>query len=319
MPAPSLWTRRRPKRPSARWLPIVVPVLLCWSFAANDARAQAPAEESEDSKALPVARAKPRPRLFGRLLGQKPEPDPEPLPKLPPEATKPPGAAPPQTKAGDRPPEDKAVVPSQFSNYIGYSYENVDNVPVGSESNESFLRRLIKAYRDEPKAPEPPNPDAPPERRGLPAPFTAPPMPFSDFIGPTIGVNDTSVFPLMDALYRGPNGEAWKQSKFKIYGWADPSYNASTSRNSNAPLAYNIAPNSLQMSQQVVIIERTMDTVQQDHFDWGFRFTNLYGIDYRFTTAKGYFSDQLLKHNHLYLDQVFLAQRRDPDSLGLAQ
>ena len=34
--------------------------------------------------------------------------------------------------------------------------------------------------------------------------------------------------------------------------------------------------------------------------DWGFKLTNLYGIDYRYTTAKGWFSDQLLKHNNLY-------------------
>jgi hypothetical protein len=34
--------------------------------------------------------------------------------------------------------------------------------------------------------------------------------------------------------------------------------------------------------------------------DWGFRFTNLYGIDYRYTTAKGYLSEQLLNHNNLY-------------------
>ena len=34
--------------------------------------------------------------------------------------------------------------------------------------------------------------------------------------------------------------------------------------------------------------------------DWGFKVTNLFGIDYRYTTAKGWFSDQLLKHNNLY-------------------
>ena len=42
------------------------------------------------------------------------------------------------------------------------------------------------------------------------------------------------------------------------------------------------------------------DSVQTENYDWGFKFTNLYGIDYRYTTAKGYFSDQLLKHNNLY-------------------
>jgi hypothetical protein len=40
--------------------------------------------------------------------------------------------------------------------------------------------------------------------------------------------------------------------------------------------------------------------VQTDHFDWGFRLTSLYGIDYRYTTSEGNFSDQLLKNNRLY-------------------
>ena len=36
------------------------------------------------------------------------------------------------------------------------------------------------------------------------------------------------------------------------------------------------------------------------HFDWGYHLTAFYGIDYRFTTAKGYFSQQLLKFNRQY-------------------
>jgi Putative beta-barrel porin-2, OmpL-like. bbp2 len=53
--------------------------------------------------------------------------------------------------------------------------------------------------------------------------------------------------------------------------------------------------------------ERQPDTVQKDHFDWGFRITNLYGIDYRFTTAKGYFSHQLLGKNYEYGDDLVMA------------
>ena len=40
--------------------------------------------------------------------------------------------------------------------------------------------------------------------------------------------------------------------------------------------------------------------VQTDHIDWGFRSVHLYGIDYRYTTAGGWFSQQLLYHNNLY-------------------
>ncbi len=42
------------------------------------------------------------------------------------------------------------------------------------------------------------------------------------------------------------------------------------------------------------------DTVQTDHFDWGFRVSGLYGLDYRYTTSKGIFSNQLLGENNKY-------------------
>ena len=62
----------------------------------------------------------------------------------------------------------------------------------------------------------------------------------------------------------------------------------------NSPAAYAEVPNPFQLDQLTLYVERTPDTIQTDHFDWGFRFTNLYGLDYRFTTADGYFSKQLL-------------------------
>ena len=208
-------------------------------------------------------------------------------------------AAPAKPSADRSAKPDPAVIPAQGVNQNQTSYVNTGDVAVGSQADKGFGARLFDAYFGPVDPPEPEDP-AHPSRRGYPAPFQAPPMPFSDFIGPTIGVNDTSVFPLMDALYKGRNGQAWKDSRFKIYGWVDPSYNASTSKNSNIPLTYNIVPNKLELSQAILIFERVLDTAQTDHFDWGFRFTNLYGIDFRYTTAKGYFSDQLLKHNHLY-------------------
>jgi hypothetical protein len=37
--------------------------------------------------------------------------------------------------------------------------------------------------------------------------------------------------------------------------------------------------------------------VQQDHMDWGYRFSMIYGSDYRYTTSYGLASQQLLKYN----------------------
>ena len=52
-------------------------------------------------------------------------------------------------------------------------------------------------------------------------------------------------------------------------------------------------PNSFQLDQLVYKLEREIDWVQTDHIDWGFKTTGLYGIDYRYTTAGGVFSQQL--------------------------
>ena len=105
----------------------------------------------------------------------------------------------------------------------------------------------------------------------------------------------------MTALYGGKHGDAWKKSRIAVYGWINAGFNFSTSSQAhglygNAPSGYNQIPNSFQLDQAVLYIERQPDTVQTDHFDWGFRLGQIYGLDYRFTTAKGYFSQQLLNH-----------------------
>jgi hypothetical protein len=89
-------------------------------------------------------------------------------------------------------------------------------------------------------------------------------------------------------------------SRTKIYGWVAPSFNVSTSGKDNFPVTYDIFPNRIELNQAVIYLERLPNTVQKTHFDWGYHLTAFYGIDYRFTTAKGYFSQQLLLENHQY-------------------
>ena len=216
-----------------------------------------------------------------------------------PGAARPPIPLPPAARPyADLVKEDPAVAPARFQ---GRGQDDTTTPPAAVDSNPdaSFGRRLIDAYFPPKDAPTPP-PTPGVSRRGLPSPFQSPPFPFSDYIGPLIGTRDETVWPLMNALYAGKNGQAWKDSRIKIYGWFDPSVTFGTSKNSNIPMAYNIVPNKLELSQAILIFERQVDTAQTDHADFGFKVTNLYGIDYRYTTAKGYFSDQLLKHNHLY-------------------
>jgi hypothetical protein len=142
--------------------------------------------------------------------------------------------------------------------------------------------------------------DAP--RRAPPSPWDSPPFPTSEYQGyPLIGVPmSSSVHPLMEALYRGPNGDWLQDNRLEVHGWVTTGGNWSNATKSNLPSAYWIVPNSLQLDQAVIKFEREVDSVQTDHIDWGFKSVSLYGIDYRYTTAGGWFSQQLLYHNSLY-------------------
>jgi hypothetical protein len=131
--------------------------------------------------------------------------------------------------------------------------------------------------------------------RSLPSPLPSPPFPTSDWDGaPLVGVDATpSNWPLQKAL-------GASNSKVKFYGWADVGGNLSTSKNSNAPASYDLVPNSVQLDQFLIQVTKQPDMAQTNHFDWGFLATGIFGTDYRYTTAKGIFSNQLLKHNNLY-------------------
>jgi|HubBroStandDraft_6_1064221.scaffolds.fasta_scaffold85957_1 hypothetical protein len=114
-------------------------------------------------------------------------------------------------------------------------------------------------------------------RRALPQPFDPLFPSGGEFLGPTIGV------PTAAGL--------------RAYGWLNAGLEASTSAHSNFPLSYNDVPNAPELDQFVFRFERQPDTVQTDHFDWGFRVSNLYGADYRWTTMQGFLSNQLLLRN----------------------
>jgi hypothetical protein len=158
----------------------------------------------------------------------------------------------------------------------------------------NFFERLVQFYKQDWAGKNPAGPS--PAKRGLPAPLDSPPFPSSDWIyggAPDIGAPDGNTYPLMSALNL-------ENSRTKIYGWVATSINFSTSGTNNFPVSYDIFPNKIELNQAVIYIERLPDTVQNDHFDWGYHLTAFYGIDYRFTTAKGYFSQQLLKFNRQY-------------------
>src|SRR5262249_58178152 len=57
-----------------------------------------------------------------------------------------------------------------------------------------------------------------------------------------------------------------------------------------------------ELDQLVVRAERQLDSVQQDHIDIGFRSSLLFGIDYRYMVAGGWWPGdrEFLVHNMLY-------------------
>jgi hypothetical protein len=175
---------------------------------------------------------------------------------------------------------------------------------------DNVFQRLVNYYKLEWGQPGPPtDPNAPPGRRDYwPAtPETTPPMPFTEwpYGGVTpFGVTRTGSVdsPLMAAIANTGVGHWLNDAGIQVYGWIDPGFNISSSHvqpGGNAPAAYMYTPNTVQLDQAVLYIDRFPDTVQKDHLDWGMRISALYGENYRYTTSYGLFSDQFLKQNNI--------------------
>jgi hypothetical protein len=171
-----------------------------------------------------------------------------------------------------------------------------------------FWTRLINYYALEwGHADAPPDPSAPPSRRPgwTPQPVSTPPYPYTEwpYGGSTnIGVTRPNSVdsPLMQAMSKTMLGQALNEAHVQVYGWVNFGGNVSTNTvkpGGNWPAAYMYTPNTVQLDQAVLYIERLPDTVQKDHVDWGFRVSGLFGENYRYTTAYGLGSYQLLNHN----------------------
>jgi hypothetical protein len=176
--------------------------------------------------------------------------------------------------------------------------------PSASAPDNGFFHRLGRAYvadwaNNGPATAIPQQP-----RRGTPPPIFSPPYPAADWpIGGTtvIGAPDGQTYPLMQAINRN-------SSQDKIYGYIEIGGNGSTNNKgsaaagitANAPAAYDVYPNQVQLDQLALYFERVEDTAQKAHFDYGYRLTLLYGTDYRFTTSHGILSQQLLVKNSEY-------------------
>jgi hypothetical protein len=211
-------------------------------------------------------------------------------------------AAPPQRKTKPGQPCDPYLDYSCLDTYLG----------------DDFATRLYRYYVLElGKGMAPADPKAPPSTRppngpnalgaavlpesNPPAPYIAYPYGGTQNIGATIPNGIDS--PLMVALGNTSVGKWLNDAHVQIYGWVDPAGNISSDHvkpNGNAPAAYDYTPNTVQLDQAVLYIERVPDEVQNDHFDWGFRVSGIYGVDYRYTFAYGWFGpNQLIEKNQI--------------------
>ena len=170
--------------------------------------------------------------------------------------------------------------------------------------DQSFMHKLGRAYVADWAGNGPATAVPQQPRRGTPPPLFSPPYPATDWpIGgtPVIGAPDGQTYPLMQAIDEN-------KSVNKIYGWIEVGGNGSTNNKTNAgkgiaanaPAAYDVYSNVIQLDQAALYFEKIENTAQKDHFDWGYRVTALYGTDYRFTTSHGLLSQQLLVKNAQY-------------------
>jgi hypothetical protein len=174
---------------------------------------------------------------------------------------------------------------------------------------DDVFGRIFNYYRLEyGESSAPSNPDLPASRRdGWPTtPQSAPPMPFTEWpyggtqnLGTTRPSNADS--PLMVGIANTGLGRWMNDNNIQMYGWVNGGFNISSNTRKpggNAPIGYTFTPNTPQFDQAVLYVEKVPDTVQTDHIDWGFRISALYGETYRYTTAYGLASYQLLNHNN---------------------
>ena len=130
----------------------------------------------------------------------------------------------------------------------------------------TFMERFINYYRLEWGHEAPPaDPKAPPGRRAEwpGTPQSTPPYPFTEwpYGGTTsLGVTRPSSVdsPLMVAIGNTSTGQWMNDNHVQVYGWVNAGGNLSnnTVKGGNAPAAYDYNPNTVQLDQAVVYIER---------------------------------------------------------------
>ena len=162
--------------------------------------------------------------------------------------------------------------------------------------------RLYKAYSNDWTTTSPDSGPAP-AFRGYPAPVSDPPFPFTVWpYGGSVAIGQpfTQSGPLMEAIWSGPNGEAGKSSASRFTAGSTPALMSAPQK----AAAIRTFPRPMRSAEIRFSWIRKFSTSSASPTPCrpiistgAFAFLRLYGLDYRFTTAKGIFSNQLLGKN----------------------
>jgi hypothetical protein len=97
---------------------------------------------------------------------------------------------------------------------------------------------------------------------------------------------------LMEELQGTYPGWLLDGNRLSVSGWTEVAFTASSDRQDQLPMGFNYRANEGQLQQQWLRVERTVDPSATTP-TFGFRSDTFFGIDYRFTVARGLFSGQL--------------------------
>ncbi len=81
-------------------------------------------------------------------------------------------------------------------------------------------------------------------------------------------------------------------TKVQVYGWTEAAFTASSDAHDQLPMGFNYRANEVHVQQDWLRVERAVDSTSRTP-TFGFRSDTLFGIDYRFTIARGLFDSQL--------------------------
>jgi Putative beta-barrel porin-2, OmpL-like. bbp2 len=116
--------------------------------------------------------------------------------------------------------------------------------------------------------------------------------PAENAVAPTPPPPPPDRWPLMLALQGTYPGWLLDGNKLQLYGWVDSAFTASAATHDQLPMGFNYLSNQVAVQQAWLRFERPVDQSANGP-TFGFRTDTLFGIDYRFTIARGLLDSQL--------------------------